>query len=144
MSDALVPSVDVTSAEFWRGLERGELVLSRCGSCGRAFFPPMPSCPECGAEDLRSFVGSGRGTLYSWVVVHIALDAAFADDVPYTVVAVDLEEGGRMLGRLHEPADLVAGAAMEFQPFVRDGVRLPGFRMVAAAGARPADAGAPT
>jgi uncharacterized OB-fold protein len=112
VSDAPPPDVDATSAEFWHGLERGELLLSRC-------------------ESLRSFRGSGRGTLYSWVVVHVALDAAFADDVPYTVVAVDLEEGGRMLGRLCTPGGLVAGAAMTFEPFIRDGVRLPGFRVAA-------------
>jgi uncharacterized OB-fold protein len=131
VSDAPPPDVDATSAEFWHGLERGELLLSRCESCTRAFFPPMPSCPGCGSESLRSFRGSGRGTLYSWVVVHVALDAAFADDVPYTVVAVDLEEGGRMLGRLCTPGGLVAGAAMTFEPFIRDGVRLPGFRVAA-------------
>jgi uncharacterized OB-fold protein len=136
MSDASRPTVDATSAEFWHGLERGELLLSRCRSCGRASFPPLPSCPHCASEDLRSFPGSGRGTLYSWVVVHIALDAAFADEVPYTVVAVDLEEGGRMLARLHDPGRPVPGAAMEFEPFIRDGVRLPGFRVAATAGAR--------
>jgi uncharacterized protein len=43
---------------------------------------------------------SGRGKIYSWVTVHRALDPVFADDVPYTIVAVDLTEGPRMFGRL--------------------------------------------
>jgi uncharacterized OB-fold protein len=77
---------------------------------------------------MHTVLGSGRGLLYSWVVVRIALDPEFEPDVPYTVVAVDLEEGGRMLGRLLGSAELEPGQQMTFEVFSRDGVRLPGFR----------------
>ena len=47
----------------------------------------------------------GRGTVYSWVGVRRALDPAFADDGPYTVAAVDLDEGARIIARLDALAD---------------------------------------
>ena len=41
---------------------------------------------------------SGRGTVYSWVVVHQSQHPAFNPDTPYNVVIVELEEGPRLHG----------------------------------------------
>jgi uncharacterized OB-fold protein len=43
---------------------------------------------------------SGRGSVHSWTVAHHAFHPAFKNDLPYTLVTVDLEEGPRALGRL--------------------------------------------
>ena len=43
---------------------------------------------------------SGRGTLYSWIVVHRAFAPEFASQVPYTLATVTLDEGCRVVGRL--------------------------------------------
>jgi hypothetical protein len=63
--------------------------------------------------------------VYSWVTVHRALDPVFGDDVPYTVLAVDLDEGPRIFGRLCGNASPEAGQrvlaviyAVEGQPLV--------------------------
>jgi len=120
---------DADSAWWWDALERDRLLLPRCGACGRCFFPPISSCPHCGAPDPEQVEASGRGTVYSWVVVHIALDPEFADDVPYAIVAVDLEEGARMFGRLLGDGAPSAGAAVRFAPFRRGGTSLPGFEL---------------
>ena len=50
-------------------------------------------------------VHGGHLSVYSWVGVHRALDPAFADDVPYTVAAVDLDEGARVIVRIDTPTD---------------------------------------
>ncbi len=42
---------------------------------------------------------SGRGTVHSWTVAHHAFHPAFKDELPYTLVTVDLAEGVRALGR---------------------------------------------
>jgi uncharacterized OB-fold protein len=39
---------------------------------------------------------TGRGTVSSWVVVHKAWLPAFAADLPYNAVQVELEEGVRL------------------------------------------------
>jgi uncharacterized OB-fold protein len=104
------PVVDVDSAFFWDGLREHRLVLQQCRTCGRFRFPPMMPCPYCGSRELDQRTLTGRGTVYSWVGVHRALDPAFADDVPYTVAAVDLDEGARVIVRLAAGKDADATA----------------------------------
>lgn len=71
---------------------------------------------------------SGQGTVYSWVTVHRALDPAFADDVPYTIVAIDLVEGPRMFGRFCGDVGLVvAGLDVLARVYEVQGQRLVGF-----------------
>jgi uncharacterized OB-fold protein len=43
---------------------------------------------------------SGRGTVYSWIVVHHPVDKRLAGEVPFIVALVELVEGPRMAGRL--------------------------------------------
>jgi uncharacterized OB-fold protein len=40
---------------------------------------------------------SGRGRVFSWTVTRAPLHPAFAADVPYAVLLVELEEGVRMI-----------------------------------------------
>ena len=105
----LLPSIDADSQEWWKALLRHELILHRCQECGRASFPPSPGCPYCGSASFTWIEASGRGTVYSWVVVNLALHPAFTEDAPYTIVAVDLEEGPRIFGRLLPGVEPSAG-----------------------------------
>lgn len=43
---------------------------------------------------------AGTGRLYSWVRVHQAFSPEWADEVPYVIATVELDEGCRMLARL--------------------------------------------
>src|SRR5690606_11835844 len=74
----------------------------------------MPGCRHCGAADaLEIRPSTGRGRVYSWTVAHYAFEPEFADDVPFTIVEVALDEGVRIFGRL-EPGLLPAdGLAVE-------------------------------
>jgi uncharacterized OB-fold protein len=120
---------DPDSDWFWQRLARGEALVPLCGACGHTFFPPMPACPNCGSSDVRQVQTSGVGDVYSWVRVHIALDERFADEVPYTIVAVDLDGGARMIGRLiDEPTEVVRGLKVALEPYARDGAPALGFR----------------
>jgi uncharacterized OB-fold protein len=79
----------------------------------------MPSCPFCGSADAPSSDVSGHGTVYSWVTVHVALDPDFEDEVPYTVLTVELAEdrGARVVGRLiGAPGPALASAARRSRP----------------------------
>lgn len=94
------PIPDADSAFFWEGLRGGRLLLQRCSACARHRFPPMPSCPYCASRSSSIVQAAGRGSIYSWVVVHRAFDPAFAGEVPYTILTVALDEGPKMLGRM--------------------------------------------
>jgi uncharacterized protein len=92
-----VPSPDADSAPFWRACRSRKLLLQRCVSCGAVRFPPSGMCPQCRSTAAEWIEASGRGTLYSWIVVHHPVPKeVYAADVPYVVALVELEEGVRM------------------------------------------------
>lgn len=110
---------------FRAGIAAGRLLLRRCVACGRAAYPPMPGCPHCGATDGEVVEASGIGTLHSWTVCHVAFDPDLADDVPYVVGLVDLQEGARVVARLDiDIADLAADRELRVDfPTGSDGAR---------------------
>jgi uncharacterized OB-fold protein len=94
----------------------------------------MPVCPHCGATEFTWAELSGRGKIFSWVRNHNNTLAEYADVAPYVIAVVQLDEGIRMTGRLHEngmkPATgAPVRAVLERWP---DGTNVPAFRMDAA------------
>lgn len=93
---------DPDSQFYWDGLAAGRLLLQRCAECGRARFPPLPTCPYCGSRDAAVVEATGTGRVYSWVTVRVGMTTASVGDVPYAVAVVQLDEGCRVLGRMRE------------------------------------------
>jgi len=87
---------------FWESARQHKLMLPWCLHCDRAHWPPGPVCPYCFSDELTWKQASGRGTVSSWVVVYKAWLPAFADDIPYNAVQVELEEGVRLTGNVVE------------------------------------------
>lgn len=106
LESRLAPQRDLESEFYWQGLQNRELLLQRCSDCGKTRFPAMPACCHCGAEGTEVVRASGRGRLYSWVVVHHAFNPALAAEVPYAIGTVELEEGCRLVARLDRAQDL--------------------------------------
>jgi uncharacterized OB-fold protein len=110
-------------------------VVQRCGTCGALRFPAREVCSRCLSREVSWVPVSGRGTVWSFVVMHQAAHPWFAARVPYAVVQVELEEGVRMISNLLDvpPAEMRIGMPVEvvFDP-VADGVVLPRFRPRAA------------
>jgi len=94
-----VPAIDADSAPFWAAARDGRLSMQRCSTCHRMVFYPRAICPFCMSDELDWIDLSGRGTVYSYTVVHKA-PPGFADEVPYVVALVDLDEGVRMMSRV--------------------------------------------
>jgi uncharacterized OB-fold protein len=130
-----VPAPTPAIAPFLEAAKRGELVVQRCGTCGALRFPAREVCSRCLSREVSWVPVSGRGTVWSFVVMHQAAHPWFAARVPYAVVQVELEEGVRMISNLLDvpPAEMRIGMPVEvvFDP-VADGVVLPRFRPRAA------------
>ena len=94
------PIPDERSQPFFDATAQGTLVLQRCGRCGTWMWPVRRRCVACFADALEWQPASGRGSLYSYSFVHRTYDPAFADDVPYNVALVDLDEGVRVLSNV--------------------------------------------
>lgn len=95
-----VPRVTPELAPFFAAAKRGELVVQRCTGCALLRFPPREVCSRCWARDAEWTPVSGRGRVYSFYVMHQVYHPAFAGEVPYPVVLIELEEGPRMLSNL--------------------------------------------
>ncbi len=98
----LLPDPDEHSAPFWDACRREQLTVQECGECGRLRFPPRPMCPRCRSLAHRWVPLSGRGRIWSFVVVHRPVLAAYEAFLPYPVVVVELEEDPqlRMVGNV--------------------------------------------
>ncbi len=94
------PRIGPDGAAFWQGANRGELLLQRCTDCGRARYFPSLVCPDCGSDAAEWVAASGRGSVYSFTIVHRAPSQAFRGRVPYVIALVDLDEGPRMMANI--------------------------------------------
>jgi len=100
MLGAVRPQEDFDSKPFWDGLRSGHLRLQYCDECKKYRFPPYPACPYCGDPGGTWTSVSGKGVVYSWIVVHRSPLREYQEDAPYVIALVDLKEGPRMVGRL--------------------------------------------
>lgn len=95
------PQPDPDSAPFWEGLAEGRLLLQQCRACARHRFPPAETCPHCRSAEAEWRPAAGTGRVYSWIVVRHPIPAeVFADEVPYVVALIDLDEGVRIVSNL--------------------------------------------
>ena len=130
-SSAQIPLPQPTqlSKPHWDGCRDGVLRVQRCGDCDEFVFIPKPVCGSCLGTNLSWVESSGRGTLYSYTVVHRPQQPTF--EVPYTVAIVELEEGFHMLSNLVEcpPEEMRIGMPVEVSyRRMSDEITLPMFR----------------
>jgi uncharacterized OB-fold protein len=130
-----LPYADAESRPYWEYCKKRELRVQSCADCGGIRFPPRPMCPSCNSMKDEWLRMSGKGTIYSWIVVHPPVLPAFADDAPYSVVLVQLDEDPalRLVGNVIDVAneDLREGIPVEvvFED-VTDEITLPKWKRV--------------
>ena len=89
------PLPDLTwepTAPYWAGAAAGELRIPRCDRCHHFNWYPHERCHSCGGTSFTWEAMSGRGTLFSWVVVTHAFLPQFAGVVPFVPALVALDE----------------------------------------------------
>ena len=87
------PIRDPYNGPFWDALRAGVVRMPRCAGCGHVQFPMGPVCSECLGSDLAWTAVSGRGRVWGYAVYHHVFHPAFADEVPYNVAMIALDEG---------------------------------------------------
>ena len=137
------PAITQDNAFWFEGARAHRLLIQHCTSCGTLRHPPLPACAVCGSLEWDTVESSGRGTIYSYVVVHYPQVAAF--EYPLPIGLIELEEGTRVVANL---AGVELGAIEIGQPVQAEFVdydeelSLPVFVPVGSAGtAGPGSAG---
>jgi hypothetical protein len=97
--------------EFWAATAEGKLLLRRCDDCGVPIWYPRPFCPVCGSFRTSWSEASGRGTVYTFTVVHRSGIPGYREALPYVVAYVELAEGPRVMTNIVdcEPDDVEVG-----------------------------------
>ena len=95
-----VPEVDATLAPFFAAANEARLVVQRCTACGTLRFPPRELCSACLSTKASWAEVSGRGAVFSFNVMHQIYHPAFAAEVPYAVVVVQLAEGPKLISNV--------------------------------------------
>lgn len=110
-SGRYLPVLHPDELPYWEAARRHELVLPRCDSCGKVYYPVGPVCPNCLSDNFRWAPMSGRGRVSSFVVYHKAWAPWLKTRVPYVVAQVELEEGPRLTTNLLDiaPDDVRVG-----------------------------------
>lgn len=99
-----LPVISPLAKPFWEAAVRHELILQKCSKCGTYQWFPKPWCVECGSRELNWTRVSGRGKVYSYVIIRqvVQNSPAFDEDLPYALATVELEEGARIVTQLTE------------------------------------------
>jgi len=105
-----LPRIDRFNSGFWEAARRHELALQHCGECGHWWYPAATTCPRCLSAQVSWKKASGLGRVWSRCRFHHLYDKAFAGDIPYNVVMVELDEGpmfiANVAGREWERIDI--------------------------------------
>ncbi len=94
---AIIPAFTDLTRPYWESARDGRLVTQRCNTCANSWHPPLPACPHCHGTDIGWQEVSGKGTVYTYTVVRHATHAALADQIPYVIAIVELDEGPRIV-----------------------------------------------
>jgi uncharacterized OB-fold protein len=117
------------SEPYWNGLAAGRLSIPYCNQCEQPFFFPRQWCPNCWSSDISWITASGCGTLYSRCMINMPFDGRPAEEIPYAVALVDLDEGVRLPGRLRQAdAAMPIGGRVELEFAADPASRLPVWR----------------
>lgn len=117
----IVPDNDTEWMEFYAHARAHRLMVRKCKACGLMRYPPTHACPWCMELGWTWREVSGRGTIYSYEIVHHAIQPGFKEIAPYAVVLVELDEQRgqptpdeslRIIGNLLRP-DLMPEAEAE-------------------------------
>jgi uncharacterized OB-fold protein len=130
------PVPDEATKPFWRGAQRGNLMIQKCSSCGNYYHPPEPFCLKCLSEDLVFVQVSGYGRIRGYSEVRAgARHGFFKDAVPYIIASIELTEQADLILysniRGAKLADVSVGAEVKaiFES-ASDGMTIPEFKLV--------------
>ncbi len=126
------PKPTADTLPFWQAANEDRLVVQTCRNCGNTQFYPRGFCVSCLSDDLDWVQSAGRGAIYSFTVCRVPGHPSMADQVPYAMALVDLDDGIRMLAQIVETDldQVTIGAPVQvvFQR-LSDDIQLPQFKI---------------
>jgi uncharacterized OB-fold protein len=121
------------SLPYWQAAREHRLALPKCEDCQKFWFPPSRTCPHCLSTNFSFQNVSGKGKIFSFVTFHRVYRPAFANDVPYVVALIELDEGPRLLSNImgvtHDQVKCEMLVEVVFDDYDED-ISIPKFKLV--------------
>jgi uncharacterized OB-fold protein len=110
-----VPTPTLETVPYWEACRQHRLRIQRCSECRQYQFFPRLYCSKCFSDQVEWVNANGRARVLSFTIVRRPVSPAFADDVPYVVALVTLEEGPQMMTNIVEcrPDEVTIGMPVE-------------------------------
>jgi uncharacterized protein len=110
-----IPVPTLETAPYWKGCRQHQLRIQRCTACGQHQFFPRIYCTRCFSDRLEWVDASGKARVLSFTIVRRPVSPAFANEVPYVVALVTLDEGPQMMTNIIgcAPEDMTIGMPVE-------------------------------
>jgi hypothetical protein len=110
-----MPVLTDLNRPYFDAMADGKVLVQHCPDCDTWLAPGAVLCENCGSTAIVWREASGRGEIYSYVVMHRSFDPAFEAMVPYNVCLIELAEGPRLLANVVGVAnsDLTIGCPVQ-------------------------------
>ncbi len=87
-------------SRMWRQIpQRYRLEAGKCRGCGFVMFPPRLVCPRCRSRAFETVRLADAGKLLTYTVIRVP-PAPYADQAPYALGIVELDDGVRVMGQV--------------------------------------------
>jgi len=96
-------------------VKSASMPVVQCEGCKALFIPPVYVCRKCESTHFCETTVDGKGFVYTHTTIRVAPEA-LRDQVPYTILIVELSPELRVTGRLEKPqaSDLRVGQSVRF------------------------------
>lgn len=130
-----LPAIDDLSRPFWEAAQQQQLVVQRCRECHYFNHPPRTICDACQSQQLAFEPVSGKGSIYSFSVMHQKNIAGFEEQIPYLNIVVELDEQPRLFMVANLPGSerekvKIGGRVEVYFEKVDEEISLPQFRVL--------------
>jgi len=109
-----LPDPAAASQPYWDAAREHRLLIQRSKKTGQYVFYPRVVSPFGADDELEWVEATGRGTVYSYTIAHRPTGPQWANDVPYVIAIIALEEGPHMTANVIDcdPAEVAIGMAV--------------------------------
>ncbi len=89
----------LTFKQFSEALKNNKILGLKCQKCGNINVPPKMVCGKCTGTDMAIVELGGKGKIQTFTTINVAAEGR-ENEVPYTVIMVELDEGPWLMGNL--------------------------------------------
>ncbi len=122
--------------DYNEALKQNKLLGLKCQACGAITVPPKMVCQQCTSPDMEIVELKGNGKIRTFTNVFVASEGR-EDEVPYTIVMVELDEGPWIMGNLGDIDPTQATMELIGKKVKMGHKVFPGDKYSAGEGARP-------